>query len=159
MPRFDPTKNKSTYTLTWNTRLPAIVREAAYRGLVKGSQTVRNEVIRRLYRTKKTGRIYWIRGKRHRASAPGEAPAVLSGRHARGITVSVNKRELRLMVRGLVRYTAALEGGTMRIKPRPHLKVSVRTQYKAVTKLVADEIKAVLGDKKKSPFSGKATVS
>jgi len=38
---------------------------------------------------KKTGRIYFIKGRLHQASAPGEAPAILSGNLFRSVDFNV----------------------------------------------------------------------
>jgi hypothetical protein len=77
--------------------------------------------LRKLIRSKnKTGRLYPFRGRLHQASAPGEAPANMTGSLANtaGFRVSghyqceFGDRE---------EYGKFLEEGTQKMKPRPHV--------------------------------------
>lgn len=77
----------------------------------------------------KTGRVYIINGRRHQASAPGEAPANLSGRLERSVDYVV--RGFTQMEFGdQVPHGRFLELGTDRIEPRPHLAATVRDRQK-----------------------------
>lgn len=74
----------------------------------------------------KTGRLYRIAGRkrRHRASAPGEPPANLTGRLRRGVNFEVKGTD-QMQFGDTVFYGFYLERGTKKIKPRPHLKRAV----------------------------------
>lgn len=90
-----------------------------------GSEVVR-ETKRLIETGNKTGRIYRIRGRFHQASAPGEAPANLSGRLARSGDYKVNGLFLR--VGETVNYAKFLEDGTRKMAPRPHLLKAVNNE-------------------------------
>lgn len=72
----------------------------------------------------RTGRVYTIRGKKHQASAPGEAPARITGRLAKSVGYKVTGHD-QLVVGEEAEYAAFLESGTGRMKPRPHLSIAV----------------------------------
>ena len=59
------------------------------KGLHEVGQTVKRETKRLIRTGKRTGRVYIINGRRHQASARGEAPANLSGRLAKGVKYKV----------------------------------------------------------------------
>lgn len=94
-----------------------------------GRENVRHT--RRLIRDpNKNGRIYRIKGRIHQASAPGEAPANLSGKLAK--TMGYNVRGSKEMEFGdKEEYGKYLELGTknqdgsIRMKRRPHLEKTV----------------------------------
>lgn len=81
--------------------------------------------IRAMMRQPKSGNIYYYRGRRIRASAPGEAPAVRSGKLFRNVVPIVQNNGMQATIdpqkRG-VRYAPWLELGTTRMKPRPYLR-------------------------------------
>lgn len=75
-------------------------------------------------RAPKTGRLYRIRGRRarHRASAPGEDPANLTGKLRASVGFDVKGSDsMEFGYRGSVDYGAFLEEGTNRMKKRPAL--------------------------------------
>lgn len=83
----------------------------------------------------KTGRIYRLRGRTHRASAPFEPPAENTGKLRRGVRFRVygwNKMEFG----DSVLYGKYLEEGTknklgrVKMKPRPHIKTTVREKQR-----------------------------
>lgn len=77
----------------------------------------------------KTGRLYNIgRNKTHRASAPGESPANLTGRLKESIGYKTTGEELELGAKA--KYSKFLEEGTSKIKPRPYLKRAIRENEK-----------------------------
>lgn len=77
----------------------------------------------------KTGRVYMIRGKPHRASAPGQYPANLTGTLMNSVRVD-NKKKMQSVV--WQDDTAAPWGfwlelgvtGPINIEPRPHMRPS-----------------------------------
>lgn len=83
----------------------------------------------------KTGRTYRIQGRTHRASAPFEAPATLYGKLQRSVKFKVYGSE-KMEFGDTVFYGKYLEQGTknkegrVRMKPRPHLKTTVREKQK-----------------------------
>ena len=89
---------------------------------------------RHLIFRRKTGRIYVIKGAFHQASAPGEPPANLSGELARHVGyVVAGHLEMEFgdkSQQGKAPYGMFLEGGTRKIKPRPHISRTVKDEYK-----------------------------
>lgn len=75
----------------------------------------------------KTGILYRIPGRkrRHRASAPGEAPANLTGTLRRGVNFKVKGSD-QMEFGDTEIYGKFLEIGTRRMKPRPHLIKAVK---------------------------------
>ncbi len=87
-----------------------------------------NRETKRLIRTgPKIGRIYFIKGRWHRASAPGEAPANLTGKLAKSNDYKVSGWST-MEVGETAPYAGYLEHGTRKMKPRPHLKKAVENQ-------------------------------
>ncbi len=78
---------------------------------------------------KKTGRIYNIRGIEHQASAPGEAPAILSGTLQRSIFYNA-RGHLQLVYGATAPYAAYLEDGTTIMEARPSLKRTIHEKRK-----------------------------
>jgi hypothetical protein len=77
--------------------------------------------LRKLIRDKnKTGRLYTIRGKIHQASAPGEAPANLTGALANTAGFKVSGH-YQCEFGDRQEYGKYLEDGTSKMKPRPHV--------------------------------------
>lgn len=68
----------------------------------------------------RTGRIYIVGGKVHQASAPGEAPANLSGKLKSGMDYNVHGHE-EVEWGSTVDYGRFLEEGTRSMAPRPYL--------------------------------------
>lgn len=79
------------------------------------------ETMRFLMRLPKSGRFYG----RHRASAPGQAPAILSGKLIGSIGEPV-VRGLTGTLRVTAPYAGFLERGTPLIAPRPFAETSAR---------------------------------
>lgn len=98
----------------------------------------------------KTGRIYNIRLKgrrrRHQASAAGESPANISGALKNSVDyLAGSASELQFGAGGSnVKYAAALELGTSRIKKRPYLiraiNANERNAYVELCVNIKDEI-------------------
>ena len=81
----------------------------------------------------KTGRIYKLKGrkKRHRASAPGQAPANRRGTLRRNVGFQVNGDiEMDFGVRPLVDYGKFLELGTAKMKKREFLIRAINEKRK-----------------------------
>lgn len=92
----------------------------------------------------KSGRLYRFKGRRHQASAAGEAPANRSGRLARSVGSKVSgwsrcefgDREL---------YGKYLEHGTRKMRPRPHIIRTVnekrRDNFNSIVQATGKEIR------------------
>lgn len=91
----------------------------------------------------KTGRVYLIKGRFHQASAPGEAPANLTGRLKNSASYVVHS-EYKMEVGESAPYAKFLEDGTSKMDPRPHLIKAVentsRTAENALRDYVAEDI-------------------
>lgn len=88
-------------------------------------------------RTYKRGRF----GRDHVASAPGEAPAVDTGRLINSSIYKSRVSPLELLVGSNVKYSEYLEFGTRRIKPRPSWTLQVYAHREKLDKLVEAAIK------------------
>ena len=98
------------------------IRHAFY-NIGKENTRYTREIIKR---GPKTGRLYHIPGRkrRHRASAPGEAPANLTGTLRKRVGFDVKGTD-QMEFGDQIFYGKFLEEGTKRMKPRPHLKKAV----------------------------------
>jgi hypothetical protein len=99
--------------------------------------------VKKQMRASKSGRTYkrGKNGRDHVASAPGEAPAVDTGRL---INSSIYKRQvspLELVVGSNVKYSEYLEFGTRKIKPRPSWTLEVYAHMEKLDKLVEAAIR------------------
>lgn len=133
-------------TVKWRGQeIAAKVRAAAMRGVVRGTENVRNEAIRLVLSPPKTGRIYRRRGVEHQASGPGEAPASDLGRLVNSIITSYRVPELTGIVSARTAYAAALEFGTARLEPRPYMRPALLTKKDEIEADIAREIREALG--------------
>lgn len=76
----------------------------------------------------KTGRLYRVKGRRrrHRASAPGQAPANLSGNLRNNVGFQIHGSDsMDFGYRDGAEYGKFLENGTIRMKPRPNIEPTV----------------------------------
>jgi len=90
----------------------------------------------------KTGRVYRIRGRDHQASSPGEPPANLTGRLTKSYNYNVHG-PFQMTVGEDAPYAGFLEGGTGKMKPRPHMiRAITETQGDAV-QVFYDEVAKV----------------
>jgi hypothetical protein len=104
-------------------KFTAVAEEGLRQAVKETAERIREDFIRAIEGGSKSGRVYIRRGKRHRASAPGQAPASDSGMLVRRTRVSVSKRSISA---GVVAgpsdfYARFLESGTKRIMLRPAL--------------------------------------
>ena len=89
------------------------------RAIDKMGLAVTSDVKRKIQRGPKTGEIYNRRGKQHRASAPGEAPATDTGFLANRSIYTSKINSLTVEIGSRSSYAGYLEFGTMKIAPRP----------------------------------------
>lgn len=112
-------------------------------GMRKSLSLIGLEVVRedtRLIRSPpKTGRWYYIPELKrlHRASAPGQAPANMTGRLAKSAGYRTrNHQEMEVGERAP--YAKFLELGTKNMKPRPHLIKAVTAVNRNAVKMLED---------------------
>ncbi len=67
----------------------------------------------------KSGRQYYINGARHTSSAPGQAPANVSGALVRSIKVTKERNKSTININK--NYAVFLEFGTSKMRPRPFI--------------------------------------
>jgi HK97 gp10 family phage protein len=67
----------------------------------------------------KSGRQYFIKGRRHQSSAPGQPPANSTGQLVRSIKVKKTNNGQEVTIDA--EYAAFLEYGTSRMRPRPFI--------------------------------------
>lgn len=96
-----------------------VVKQAAF--------LIRNTAVKKIQHGDRTGRLYlrYRGGKNpiaHRASAPGEPPKTDTGRLV--ASIRTNFYDLTAEVGSDVKYSAFLETGTSKMKPRPWLAIS-----------------------------------
>lgn len=104
-------------------KFTAVAEQGLRQAVQETAERIRDDFIRAIEGGAKSGRVYLRKGRRHRASAPGQAPASDSGMLVRRTRVSVSKRSISA---GVVAgpsdfYARFLESGTKRIRPRPAL--------------------------------------
>jgi hypothetical protein len=92
----------------------AIVRKTAKDLQADAQDSMKGPKHGRFYRSSKTG-------KPHRASAPGEAPAVDIGNLKGSISVEMEKPTLAIVAVG-ANYGVTLEYGSRKIAPRPYMR-------------------------------------
>ncbi len=114
-------------------------KEGVRRGLLAVGPEIKREVVRLIKDPPKTGRFYVINGQLHQASAPGEAPADLTGNLAD--SVNFRMRGSDTLVIGdradFAPYAKWLEGFVPnRIKPRPHLVPAVRNKGREIEQAI-----------------------
>jgi hypothetical protein len=97
---------------------------------------------------RKTGRIYVINGAFHQASAPFEPPANLSGGLVRHLDYKVSGHHQMEFgdkpQQGKGPIGLFLEGGTVKMKKRPHIIKTVRDKYKDTENSLIGSMKKAL---------------
>jgi len=111
-------------------------KEGIRRGLLEVGPEIEREVVRLIKSPPKTGRLYLIGGRIHQASAPGEAPADLSGALAESVdSVAPSATQLIIGDRAnIAPYGGLLENGSPggQLKKRPHLKPAALSKAREV---------------------------
>lgn len=122
----------------------ASVQKAAFRGVVRGTESVKTRMVERIMQPPKSGRIYKRNTVTHQASAPGESPATDTGRLAGSITTHYDVAKLTGYVNVATGYAQALEFGTPRVAPRPYARVSLAEKAEEIRADIMAEIAGAL---------------
>lgn len=123
-------------------------KEGIRRGLLDVAPEIEREVVRRIKSPPKTGKLYFIAGKIHQASAPGESPADLSGDLAEGVGSRVPSSTLLVIgYAASTPYGKWMEKGTDdgRIEPRPALRPAALSKEREVEQAIQRGVKRELG--------------
>lgn len=95
---------------------------------------------RKLIRSKeKTGRLYLIHGKVHRASAPGESPANLTGQLAKSIGFKANGA-YSMEFFAKADYAGYLEDGTSKMARRPFMERTVKDKERDAERYLMEAV-------------------
>lgn len=134
-------------TVRFNTpEILARARRGAERGIVAATEDVRNEALRLILDTPKTGRIYRRRGVEHQASAPGEAPANDTGRLVNSIRTTYDLPTLVGRIVASTAYAAFLEYGTSRMEPRPYMRPALFNRRPQIEATIASAVRAAMAE-------------
>lgn len=111
-------------------------RRGIRQGFFRVGHLLRDNLRKETIKKNKTGKLYVRRTKsgrrrRHRASAPGETPAKLSGNYRKNIGFQIKGSEsMEFGIRDDVDYAEYLEDGTRNMKPRPGVGNTVKDTEK-----------------------------
>ena len=114
-------------------RHPQRIRVGIRQGFFALGRELRDGVRQKIKEGPTTGRLYRIKGRRrrHRASAPGEAPANLSGKLRASVGFDIRgTTQMEFGYRDTVGYGGFLEVGTKNMDPRPALTPQVNESAK-----------------------------
>lgn len=132
-------------TVKWNGEaVLASVRAATLTGIVRGTETIREEATSLMQNSPRSGRVYKRRGVTHKASGPGEPPAPDTGNLIRNIETSVDAQKLTGNVNFGTKYSRALEFGTFKMAPRPFARPAVENKKETIRTDIAGEISDAL---------------
>lgn len=123
-------------------------KEGIRRGLLDVGPEIEREVVRLIKSPPKTGKLYKIGGRIHQASAPGEAPADLTGELADSVGFTVSS-PTQLIIGDRAPHGKWMEEGTddKRILPRPHLKPAALSKAREVEQAIIRGVAQELGKK------------
>lgn len=132
-------------TLEWKgPQVLASLQQAVFRGVVRGTESVKTRMVERILQPPKTGRIYTRNTVQHQASAPGESPASDTGRLAQSVTTSYDIPNVTGYVNVATEYAEGLEFGTDKVAPRPYARVSLAEKAEEIREDIATEIRNAL---------------
>jgi len=105
--------------------LDKLTRRGIRQAFYQHGKLVQRRARQKIIRPPKNGRLYKVAGRkrRHRASAPGQAPANLTGALQKSIGFNVSTSEMELGAD--TPYARALELGTDKMEARPYLWPSI----------------------------------
>ncbi len=96
--------------------------------------------------TPKTGKVYFINGRKHIASSSNESPAVLSGNLLNSVKSITNGNDLTFGAgtKRKVNYAKYLELGTNKIKNRPFIFQTVKNNFKNIENDIGTSIERLI---------------
>ena len=119
--RFDELRNSSMFKKA--------TRKGITNAFYKIGKDLKQDVVRDIKTGAKTGKVYSVQingvKRLHRASAPGEVPANLTGALANSIGYDVSGSSYKMEYFADTEYAAWLEDGTRNLKPRPYLIATI----------------------------------
>lgn len=131
--------------IEWNgDRVLEKVRQGLISGVFRGTESVRNEAVRLILDTSKSGHVYRRRDVYHQASAPGEPPASNTGFLAANIDTSYDEGGLVGIVTAHAAYAAYLEFGTIKMEPRPFMRPALDNKRDEIIEGINDEVRRAL---------------
>lgn len=130
-------------------RLGKNSRNAFAKALLQGAYLIEGEIKQSMARGTKSGRVYprnqqKAKKKRiHRASAPGESPAVDHGRLISSLRVE-EVTDIRMKIGSKLIYAAYLEEGTDKMQPRPYLLPALEKSKGKIDSLIERALNSVV---------------
>lgn len=132
--------------VTFNTEdIIARARVGAMQGVLAATEEVRNEAIRLILDTPKTGKVYKRRSVEHQASAPGEPPASDTGTLVNRIRTEYSSDGLRGSVIASTLYAPFLEFGTQHMEPRPFMRPALANKREEIFDTISRSIGSAIG--------------
>ena len=107
------------------------------KGVIEATEAVKQEAIRLILQTAKTGHIYKHHGVEHQASAPGEPPASETGHLVNSIKTEYDEGKLMGAVVVQAPYGIMLEFGTEKMAGRPYLRPALANKAPGITGTIA----------------------
>ena len=92
---------------------------AAEKAVNESANNVAKEMKKSILTGSKSGRQYFIKGRRHQSSSPGQPPANSTGQLVRSIKVKKTNNGQEVTIDA--EYAAFLEYGTSKMRPRPFI--------------------------------------
>jgi HK97 gp10 family phage protein len=107
---------------------------AAEKAVNESANNVAKEMKKSILTGSKSGRQYFIKGRRHQSSSPGQPPANSTGHLVRSIKVKNTNNGQEVTIDA--EYAAFLEYGTSRMRPRPFIMPALmKVKKNLLTKL------------------------
>lgn len=102
---------------------------------------VHNSIVYSMLLDPKTGHIYKYKRRYYQASAPGESPAVRSGKLIKAIAYTTKKDQIEIGVLKRVKYGKYLEPDTAAgLRNRPFLKTNIDYEIPKVKAKIMDRV-------------------
>jgi HK97 gp10 family phage protein len=125
---------KTGVTLKINSVALDSIFRAAEKAVNNSAFDVAKEMKKSILSGSKSGRQYFIKGRRHQSSAPGQPPANSTGKLVRSIKVTKSNSGHEVKIDA--EYAGYLEYGTSRMRPRPFiLPALLKVKRNLLTKL------------------------
>ena len=121
------------------------IKRGSDKGLVASALLVQNRARQLIQKGPKSGRWYKRRSIRHRASAPGEAPATDTGTLVRNVVADPQPENSSISIHSRAAYSFFLELGTRLMAARPFLVRALREMADQIKNTIARFIKAEIG--------------